>query len=66
MLSRPGEAENTLAHHRRILDALCAGDAERAREAMAAHLDTAWDSTRHALRAEPDDERDTDANEEAP
>ena len=50
MLPLPGEAETTLAHHRCILDALRSRDPERARETMAAHLDTAWDSTRHALR----------------
>lgn len=55
MLPRPGEAETTLAHHRRLIDALRSGDPERAREAMAAHLDTAWDRTRQALRTPSDD-----------
>ena len=70
MLSLPGEAEATLVQHRRILDALRSGDAARARAAMAAHLDTAWENTRHALGtvpgAAPDDEPPSDANQEAP
>lgn len=49
MLPLPGEAESTLIHHEAILDALRAKDAERARAAMAAHLDAAWDSTRQTL-----------------
>lgn len=52
MLPRPGEAETTLVHHRRIVEALRTGDAERARAAMAAHLDIAWESTRRAISSD--------------
>jgi len=54
MLPLPGEAETTLIHHGRIIEALCSGDAARARAAMAAHLDTAWETTRQAVARDQD------------
>ena len=52
MLPLPGEAEATLEHHARIVDALLGGDPDAAREAMRAHLDEAWRSARRMLELE--------------
>ena len=52
MLPQPGEAEATLAQHGRIIDALLGRDPGAAREAMRAHLDTAWRGARRMLELE--------------
>ena len=70
MAPLPGESRATLVQHRRILDALLGGDPDRAREAMRAHLDAAWDSARRMLELEGEgpasDDTTSDPNEETP
>jgi GntR family transcriptional repressor for pyruvate dehydrogenase complex len=49
-LRRPGRLEQTAAEHRRLVDAIAAGDPAAAREAMTAHLTAAAASFRLAAR----------------
>jgi DNA-binding GntR family transcriptional regulator len=51
MLPRAGEAEATLEQHRAIIRALNVGDPEKARNAMANHLDAAFSNTIRAIEA---------------
>ncbi len=51
MLPRPGEADATLEQHREIIRGLMSRDPERARSAMAAHLDAAYRNTTRAMDA---------------
>lgn len=44
-LARPGRADEVLAEHRRMLDAIKAGDAQAARRAMLEHLDNSRPNT---------------------
>ena len=43
--------EETIDEHRRILDAICAGDAEAANAAMYAHITGSWARRRPAAQA---------------
>jgi GntR family transcriptional regulator, rspAB operon transcriptional repressor len=52
MLPRAGEAEATLEQHREIIRALMSRDPERARTAMAAHLEKAYVNAAKVLDAE--------------
>lgn len=49
MLPRAGQAEATLEQHREIIRALNSRDPEKARQAMRAHLDSAYRSTEAVL-----------------
>jgi len=51
MLPRQGQGEATLEQHRNIIRALNSHDAERARRAMADHLEAAYSSTIRAIEA---------------
>ena len=51
MLPRDGEAEATLEQHREIIRALNTGSQDKAREAMAKHLEAAFDNTIRAMEA---------------
>jgi len=51
MLPRQGQGEATLEQHRNIIRALNSHDAERARRAMADHLEAAFSSTMRAIEA---------------
>jgi GntR family transcriptional regulator, rspAB operon transcriptional repressor len=51
MLPRKGEGEATLAQHREIIKALTSRNPERARAAMAKHLDAAYGNTVKAMDA---------------
>ncbi|MBL8791663.1 MAG: GntR family transcriptional regulator [Rhizobiales bacterium] len=51
MLPRQGQGEATLEQHRNIIRALNSKDAERARRAMADHLESAYASTIKAIEA---------------
>ncbi|MFT3673878.1 GntR family transcriptional regulator [Aestuariivirga sp.] len=51
MLPRQGQGEATLEQHRNIIRALNSHDAERARRAMADHLEAAFSSTMRAHEA---------------
>lgn len=53
-LPHPGEAEATLEQHRKIIRALNSGDAEKARAAMAEHLDKAYSNALRLLERELD------------
>ncbi|HET8607356.1 MAG TPA: FCD domain-containing protein [Gaiellaceae bacterium] len=50
-LRRPGRLEETAAEHRRLVDAIAAGDPAGARDAMTAHLNAAAASFRLAPRS---------------
>ena len=52
MLPRAGEAEATLEQHREIIRALNSGDAEKARAAMAHHLERSFANAAKVLDAE--------------
>jgi GntR family transcriptional repressor for pyruvate dehydrogenase complex len=52
--SPPGADQRAIADHRRILDAIRAGDAERARRAMRGHLDHVEDLIRASIAARGD------------
>ena len=52
MIPRDGEAEATLEHHREIIRALNSGDAEKARAAMAQHLERSFANAAKVLDAE--------------
>lgn len=55
-LPRPGRAEDTLAEHRRLVDAIRSGDPEYAGAAMRAHLNEVARTVEHALaEIEPPD-----------
>lgn len=45
MIPRPGEADTTLEHHRKIIRALNSKDPENARKAMSNHLEVAYQNT---------------------
>ena len=49
MLPRAGEAEATLEQHRAIIRALNTGNPDKARDAMAKHLEAAFDNTLRAM-----------------
>jgi len=51
MLPRSGEGEATLEQHRQIIRSLNSKDAERARIAMAQHLEKAYDNTVKAMNS---------------
>jgi GntR family transcriptional regulator, rspAB operon transcriptional repressor len=51
MLPRKGEGEATLAQHQKIIRALASRNADRARAAMASHLDAAYGNTVKAMEA---------------
>jgi len=51
-LPHPGEADATLDHHRKIIRALNGGDPERARAAMAEHLDRSYSNALRLLETE--------------
>lgn len=51
MLPRAGEAEATLEQHREIIRALMSRDSERARAAMASHLEKSFANTQKVLSA---------------
>lgn len=51
MLPRPGEGEATLEQHREIIRALMSRDPDRARAAMAAHLEKAYANAEKVLTA---------------
>ena len=52
MIPRDGEAEATLEHHREIIRALNSGDPEKARAAMANHLERSFGNAAKVLDAE--------------
>lgn len=52
MLPRPGEAAATLEQHKSIIQALSSKDPEKARAAMAQHLEKAYANTRQVLEKE--------------
>ena len=53
MLPRPGEAAATLEQHKAIIHALSSKDPNKARAAMAQHLENAYANTRQVLETEP-------------
>ena len=53
MLPRPGEAAATLEQHEAIIQALSSKDPNKARAAMAQHLEKAYANTRQVLEMEP-------------
>lgn len=52
MLPRPGEAVATLEQHKNIIQALSSKDPNKARAAMAQHLEQAYANTRQVLETE--------------
>ncbi len=52
MLPRPGEAAATLEQHKTIIQALSSKDPDKARAAMAQHLEKAYANTRQVLEKE--------------
>jgi len=53
MLPRPGEAAATLEQHKAIIHALASKDPNKARAAMAQHLEKAYANTRQVLEIDP-------------
>ncbi|CAN5679137.1 hypothetical protein BH23CHL8_BH23CHL8_19720 [soil metagenome] len=50
----PGTARRAVTHHSQVYEAVKAGDADRARAAMDAHMDEASDTLRRAVDHDPE------------